>query len=179
MMDLARKMQYKMAYDLFVRPRDGERSSGQVTLYFKPPRVRMDTDIRGQPDQASKTSVYLADDQLYLCAQRETQSCSKTSREKIQSWPFKAAAATLAGIEKPQEFSHVYLGMDLQARTPAHCWELTPKETGSKETVELCASTEGVPMTITYRDGDGNRVQLRAASVAVPVSDEDLKLPGE
>ena len=175
-------LEYKVTYSLSVRSSEAPGESGDVILYHKPPRLRIDTTIRAQRKTTGKSSLYFFDDDVYECDIKDVQKpCIKTSKGKLDSLAYKAVDIALGVAARPQEYASTYLGTDLLTGTFAHCWEVTPQEGKSKETLDLCASPDGVPRSITYYQQRGNRVQLRAQlraqSVVRQVAPEEFKVP--
>jgi len=169
-----RQASYKVVYRISGTSQ-GTSLAGEQTVYFKPPKRRMDTKMGGED-----TSMFMLEDGTYMCmAQGGTRTCLKMPQG--QSLPPGQAPAGQAQEQvhaNPGQYDSTYQGTRQIAGQTAQCYGIKSKAGGPAGVDEglVCYSNQGVPL-LTQTKSQGTEFSMEATSYSTSVADADFQIP--
>ena len=167
---------YRVSYK--VLRTDGElQSEGTLTYYFKPPKVRFDSNLTtdGQP---SRTRSIFLEGTIISCQQpMERWLCTSTETPALPSEE-RVPAEVLARLDE-----HNITGAQVANVTePSTCFLLTPTsaESGLPDETTVCLNEAGVLEYLQTRGpGPGRSFTAQAEDISEAVSEADFDPPSE
>jgi len=179
--DLAKKANsasYKAKYKIDFKSPAGEQVTGTMGFTLKPPKSRIDAEMKGISGGLSgSVTIISADDAGYMCTAAQ-RTCLKLPKSQVES-TVPSFSDILQGPQEiladPGKYSLSKASSKTIAGARATCWKAA--DSGAKSEGEFCLSGEGVMLSASFKGTDQGQGTLEATEYSTRVSDDDFKPP--